>query len=119
MYTNYDESYQLYCEGKEAFESLNYNKAANLLEESNDLFPHFKTLELLGETEIKLKRFTKAITYLAAATALNPSPKAPSLLASAFLALKDNDNAKKFALTVLEQSPNNKIAKTTLSKINV
>lgn len=45
---------------------------------------------------------------------LNYEVKAPSLLASFFLALKDGKNAIQFSQLVLSRDPNNKQAKNAL-----
>jgi len=117
MNENYDQSFELYEEGKKAFDKGQFESAVKLFKESNECYPHFKTLELWGEAEIQQCNFKNAITPLAAAISLNSGIRALSLLASTFLALKDKGNSEKFALLTLEKAPNNKLAKNVLLSI--
>ncbi len=89
----------------------------NLLEEAVILFqnsaeidPHFKTLELLGECYIRLERLRESIIPLAAAVSLNKGVRAASLLAEVFLKLKDYEQAKDMAEIAMSREPNNKMA---------
>lgn len=77
--------------------------------------PHAKTFELLGECYLKLSRFKEAIPFLAASTGLKHHFRAPSLLAEAFLAIKEYSDAIRAAKIALAIEPNNRKARHILS----
>ncbi len=90
-----------------------FEQAADLFDSSAVQSPHFKTYELLGECYMRLRRFTEAIPYLAAATTLNHGARAPSLLAEAWLAIDRRDKAVEAveaADLALSRDSKNKIA---------
>jgi tetratricopeptide (TPR) repeat protein len=66
-------------------ERRDYVAAIDLLSRSNEVFPHFKTLELLGECLLESRKDgTEAVTVLAAAAGLgNRASRAYYLLARA------------------------------------
>jgi tetratricopeptide (TPR) repeat protein len=82
------------------------------LERAAEAYPHFKTLELLGEAWLSLGKPERAVVPLAAATTLNPQAKAPSLLAEALVAIGDEILAHRVALVALERDPRNKRAQS-------
>lgn len=84
--------------------------AVERFRESVAEWPHFKTLELLGECLLRLERPRDAIVPLAAATALNPQGRAPALLARAFLELGTYRDAFDQAEEALRRAPDNKLA---------
>lgn len=85
--------------------------AVVLFQQSISCDPHFKTLELLGECFVRLNRLAEAIVPLAAATSLNKSVRAPSLLAEVFLKLEDYHAARNMAEIALDRDTNNRKAK--------
>jgi len=87
-----------------------YDKAIAAFRASADCYPHFKTLELLGECFIKQGKFKQAIIPLAAATTLNLQARAPSLLAQVLMELGERRDARIMAKLALSRSPKNKIA---------
>ena len=91
-------------------EAGSFEQAATLFLQSAATSPHFKTYELLGECYMRLKRFTEAIPYLAAATTLNRGVRAPSLLAEVWLALGQHREAQEAADIALLRDPKNKTA---------
>jgi len=95
-------------------EGGNFEQAAVLLAESAKLDPHFKTLEVLGESLLHLGRTNEALVPLAAATVLNRQGRAPSLLAKALLALGDPVKAHELAHLALQRAPGNKLAGSIL-----
>src|SRR6478672_7806240 len=97
MEPDLERSTELYKAGREKMEVGDYRSAIALLNESNTAFPHFKTLELLGECQLDQDRPLEAIIPLAAAIGLGSSEfKAMYLLAKAFLALGRSRDAAKF-----------------------
>lgn len=74
-------------------------------------YPHFKTLELLGEAWLRKGDALRAIVPLAAATTLNRQVRAPSFLAEAFLALGETLKAHEIALVALERESHNRKAR--------
>jgi hypothetical protein len=81
------------------------------LEESAELDPHFKTLELLGEAWLRKGVPQNAVVPLAAATTLNDQSRAPSLLAEAFAALGEDLEAHRIAKVALTRDSGNRRAK--------
>jgi tetratricopeptide (TPR) repeat protein len=95
----------LYHHGSEAMERGALVEAVVLFRASIALWPHFKTLELLGECLLGLDQTREAIVPLAAATALHPSSRPPALLAQAYLALGQYQEAVHFAEEALARTP--------------
>ena len=100
----------LYHRGRTAMDSGALDEAVERFRESVDAGPHFKTLELLGECLLRLKRPREAIVPLAAATALNRQGRAPALLARAFHELGNHRDAAKFAEEALVRAPGSREA---------
>jgi len=71
-----DRSHALYDEGRALIEVGDLQQAVERLKQSVELGPHFKTLELLGECLLKLRRPLEAIVPLAAASTLNNQVRA-------------------------------------------
>jgi tetratricopeptide (TPR) repeat protein len=69
-----EESPTLYYKGREAMDRGDFRAAVDLFQQSIDLLPHFKTLELQGECLLKLEQPTKAIIALSAAATLGSRP---------------------------------------------
>lgn len=111
-----DEASSLYAKGRDLMAAGNFATARQVFEESVALYPHFKTLELLGECLLKLDEPWRAIIPLAAATALNKQVRAPSLLAEAFLACGEPDKARNAAQVALLRDPNNRAANRILNQ---
>ena len=103
-------SRELYELGRELMQAGDIAAATVQFEESIRAWPHFKTLELLGECFIKLGRLQDAIVPLAAATTLNRGTRAPSLLAETFLALGEHHDAFEAAELALQRDPSNRRA---------
>lgn len=87
--------------GSALLKSGDHAGAAEALEESSALVPHFKTLELLGEAYLLSGAPRRAVVPLAAATTLNAGVRAPSLLAQALHALGDDLRAHEVARLAL------------------
>jgi tetratricopeptide (TPR) repeat protein len=100
----------LYQEGRIQMESGAFEQAIETFQKSAHLFPHFKTLELLGECLLQTGRATEAVVPLAASAYLNRQVRAGSLLAQAFLKLDDYKAAAEVASRVLATEPKNRIA---------
>jgi tetratricopeptide (TPR) repeat protein len=106
-----DRSTELYKAGREKMEAGDYRSAIALFNESNTAFPHFKTLELLGECHLLQEQPLDAIIPLAAAVGLGSNEfRAMYLLAKAFLALGQNRNAIQFLDLALKINPTFKAA---------
>src|SRR2546422_4176060 len=106
-----DRSQALYHERRVLMEAGELEQAVQRLKQSAEAVPHFKSLELLGECLLKLRRPLDAIIPLAAATALNNQVRAPSLLAQAFLQCGQFLEAGEFASLVLKKAPGNRVAR--------
>jgi tetratricopeptide (TPR) repeat protein len=105
---------RVYSAGREKLAVGDIEGAIALFEESAQIEPHFKTLELLGEAWLRLGQPKRAVVPLAAATALNEQVRAPSLLAEALLALGDQILAHRIAEIAIAREPNNKKAGAVL-----
>jgi len=114
-------SRELYDRARSLVEGNKLEEAVMVFEESSKLYPHFKTLELWGETLIRLNRVKEAVMPLAASVTLNRQSRAASLLAEAFLKLGELDKANEIAEIALARDPSNKKARQVLesAKINV
>lgn len=99
-------------------EAGNVASAIDLLRESAVLYPHYKTLELLGECLIRMNRPREAIVPLAASTALNKQARAPLLLAEAFLSIGELDKAKRFAAEALTRNPRYGLASQLVAQLS-
>jgi tetratricopeptide (TPR) repeat protein len=100
----------LYHKGRLAMEAGDLQDAISSFRQSIAEWPHFKTLELLGECLLRLNQPREAIVPLAAATALNRQAHAPALLARAFLELGTYGDARDQAEEALRRDPGNKQA---------
>jgi tetratricopeptide (TPR) repeat protein len=109
-----DRSRQSYELGSALVKSGDYGGAIEALEESAALYPHFKTLELLGEAWLEKGEPLKAVVPLAAATTLNAQVRAPALLAEALLALGEDVRAHEMARLALGRDSKNRKARAVL-----
>ena len=100
-----EESTRLYELGNKEFRTGNIAEVIKFFEESIGLFPHFKTLERLGDCYAAVDRYADAMVALAAATTLNRGVRVPFLLMELQLKLDDLHSAKKLAKIILERSP--------------
>lgn len=110
---------QLYQRGREAMDIGDHESAIRLFEESAAIDPHFKTLELLGECLLKMRRYHPAIMPLAAAVGLGNKPfRALYLLAQAL----DESGSRRNAIEKLEEAirinPDYKAARELMAKLN-
>jgi hypothetical protein len=106
-----DRAKQRYDSGRALLDAGDLVGAIVQLEASVDAFPHFKTLELLGEAWLRSNNPRRAVVPLAAATTLNLQVRAPSLLAEALLELGDEREAHRIARLALDRDPKNKKAR--------
>lgn len=104
------DSTELYGKARELMEQARYEDAIAVFRESINQYPHFKSLELLGECLIHLGRHSEAVVPLAASTCLNNGVRAPSLLAEVFLILGDYDRASQIADVALSRNKDNRKA---------
>lgn len=94
MPIDWNDSSQLYQQGRWSLGEGDTDKARELLLASYHLAPHYKTAELLGEMFLDDGDLVEALKYLAAAAGLNRTPfRARYLLAKVWLALEEKDNA--------------------------
>jgi len=95
-----------------------YADASELLKASAEASPHFKTLELLGECRLKNGDAHGAILPLAASIGLGSNEsRACYLLARAYLALDEHEEALRHVRRVLIKNPNYEAAKPLLKSI--
>jgi len=111
MASEYGESFDKYQAGRLEMEKRNYETATVFFEESIRIAPHFKTLELLGECKLNLKRPAEAIVPLAAAVTLGTNEfRAMYLLARALSEVGEKRDALKFLEALLQREPTFKSA---------
>jgi tetratricopeptide (TPR) repeat protein len=107
-------SVEHYHRGREHMAIGEFAEAVEEFRQSWFLDRHFKTIELWGECLYRLERHEEAVVLLAAATTLNKQPRAPTLLAEAFLALGDQRFAYEAAKIALERHPQTRRAQEIL-----
>ena len=101
----------LYALGKSAMKLGDLEAAAELFQQSITKYPHFKTLELLGECLLKENQHSEAIVYLAAAAGLGLKQfRSRFLLAKAHLAVGETGDAVNQLKEALRLNPNYKSA---------
>ncbi len=98
-------------------EANQFENAIPLFQRSAEIDPHFKTLELLGESYIHLNMLQEAIIPLAAAVSLNRGVRAASLSAIVFLEQKNYNAAKDMAEIALSRDSSNKKALKVITAI--
>ena len=99
-------------------EKGNIPLAIGSFRQSMALEPHFKTAELLGECLLGHGKPTEAILYLSAACGLGTNAfRAKYLLAKAFLAVEDNDEALHHLEDALAMNPDYKDAQKLLKSL--
>lgn len=111
------DAHDLYVRGREKMAAGDMPGAIALLDESAGLWPHFKTLEVLGECLLAVGQSSRSAVALAAATALNEQSRAPGLLAEALARIGDNELAEKMAHVALSRGPGNRTALAVLERI--
>ena len=117
--TDSDDSQSLYYQGREAMDRGDLQAAVDLFQQSIDLFPHFKTLELQGECLLTLERPSSAIIALAASATLGSRPfRSLYLLAQALVQIGDNRKAIEKLNEALAMQPDFASAKALLSEIS-
>ncbi len=106
MQFDLDASGEAYKAGREKMDAKDYDSAVDFFEKSIAAFPHFKTLELLGECKLKTEQPLAAIVPLAAAIGLGSNEsRAMYLLSKAFLGLGRERDAVKFLDLALKTNP--------------
>ncbi len=119
MASEYGESFDKYQAGRLEMEKCNYDGAIALFEESVRIAPHFKTLELLGECKLNLRRPSEAIVPLAAAVTLGTNEfRAMYLLARALSEVGEKRDALKFLEVLLQREPTFKSARELRDSLN-
>ena len=99
-------SYELYQRGKDAMERCEYESAINYFRDSIEHYPHFKTLELLGECFLFANKPVEAIPPLAAAISLGSNEfRAAYLLSRAFVEIDDFKKALAYAEQATKMKP--------------
>jgi len=89
-----ERSTALYQDGRKAMDRGDLDAAVTLFRQSAEMFPHFKTLELLGDCLLQQKKAQDAIIPLAASAGLGANPyRAMFLLAQALQAIGESEEA--------------------------
>jgi tetratricopeptide (TPR) repeat protein len=111
-----DVARRLYERGRQAIHDGDFEEAVQLLTRSSQADPHYKTLELLGESLQKLGRYRESVVPLAAATALSRHHRAPALLSRSLLEAGKREDARAAAWRVIEVDIGNKAARAVLQE---
>lgn len=94
MSLDWNNSAQLYQQGRWALGEGDVAQGKAFLLESYELAPHYKTAELLGELFLQEGELISSLKYLAAAVGLNSCPfKSRYLLAQVWIALEEREGA--------------------------
>ncbi len=110
---------ELYQRGRAAMEQGDFPLAVELFQQSVDLFPHFKTLELLGECWLKLGQPTRAVVVLGAASTLgHRASRALYLLARTLNKIGERDKAIEKLREAITIQPDYESAKRLLESLN-
>lgn len=97
--------YDLFLQARGAVERGDPTDAVRLFAASAHLTPHFKTFELWGECMLRLEDSALAVKPLEIASSLNRGPRAPVLLARAFLMLGELETARRWIEESLARHP--------------
>lgn len=118
MVIDYDASFELYNKGKNEMKSGCNSEAIECLEESIAIYPHFKTLELLGENLLTVGKPLEAIIYLAASVTLGQNQfRGLYLLSKSLQQIGKTDEAVRFLQEALKLNPHYKLAQQFLESI--
>ncbi len=108
----------LYHQGREAMAAGDLESSIRFFEESAQIEPHFKTLELLGECFLKRGQHGEAIIPLAASVGLGNKPyRALYLLARALHTVGRRAEAIEKLNQTVQMKPDYKSAKELLDSI--
>ena len=111
------QAYDSYCRGRVLYEAGEFRAAIPLFEKSLVLREHFKTLELLGESLLRVERPNDAIEPLSVASDLNPGPRSLVLLAEAFQSLGRSNDARRVLGAALARHPDYGPARAALTQL--
>jgi tetratricopeptide (TPR) repeat protein len=115
-----DDSHKKYLAGRTLMASGDYAGAIDFFESSNRAYPHFKTLELLGECQLGLGNPFEALIPLAAAIGLGSNAfRAAYLLAQAFADLGEKKDALIYVERALVMKPDFKRARQLKESLGV
>ena len=115
-----EQSYALYQRGRAALDAGDHAAAADLLRQSAEASPHFKTLELWGECLLQLNHASEALIPLAAAVGIGIDSKpfrALFLLAQAMDLTGDRRRAVQYLDRAIEMKPDFKSARDLRAKL--
>ena len=114
-----DLSFSEYESGRREMAAGNYSKAIKHLQNSIAHTPHFKSLELLGESMLAIGNPSAAIVPLAAAAGLGTNEfRAVYLVSKAYFALGDDPTALRYVERALLMRPDFKRARELRDEIN-
>lgn len=109
---------ELYDLAREAYDSGMTADAAELLRASALAHPHFKTLELLGETLVRLNQTREGAVFLAASAGFGTKqPRSRFLLAQVLASWGDAADARVVLLDALRINPQYKAAQQLLDQL--
>lgn len=109
---------ELYDLGRQAFDTGDFRRCAELLRASAALEPHFKTMEVLGEALLRLGEPRESILWLAAAAGLSPKQvRSRLLLAEALEAIGEIGDARIQLAEALRVNPQYKSAAAMLARL--
>ena len=110
-----NKAHDLYAEGRSAMKQGDLDLATKRFRQSIESFPHFKTLELLGECLLLKNQPSEAIVFLAASAGLGIHQyRARYLLAKAHIAIEEPNDAISQLRESLRLNPNYKSATALL-----
>ena len=100
----------LYDSGRRLMDQKRFDEAVTDLIKSSEISPHFKTFELIGESLLRLGKCSDAIEPLIKAVQMNQGVRAASLLAEAYILMRNYDKANETVQIALNRDPTNRKA---------
>jgi tetratricopeptide (TPR) repeat protein len=109
---------ELYSLGRHAFEADDLQACIEYMRASAALEPHYKTMEILGESLLRLGHVRESIVWLAAAAGLSPKQVRSRLLLAEALEMRDETGKARIQLEeALRVNPQFASARSMLARM--
>jgi Flp pilus assembly protein TadD len=116
--TSSEKANELHVLGRQAFDAGDDEGCIAYMRASAELEPHYKTMEILGESLLRAGRVVESIVCLAAAAGLSPKQaRSRLLLAQALQARGDTRDARIQLEEALRVNPQYTAARTMLESL--
>lgn len=109
---------ELYSLGRRAFDAGDLQSCVECMRASVVLEPHYKTMEILGESLLRLGQVSESVVWLAAAAGLSPKQvRSRLLLAAVFEACAETAQARIQLEEALSVNPQFASARSMLARM--